>query len=270
MAQAEDWVPAGVNRDQPSIARVYDYLLGGDHNLPADQKLGRSLAAVDPNVAVLARANRAFLRRAVRFGSQAGIGQFLDIGSGIPTEGNVHEVAQQASPAARVVYADIDPAAVAHSRVILAGNPGAAIIEGDLREPGAILGHPETRRLIDFRRPAGLLLVSVLPFLADAEDPWRVVATLRSALAPGSFIAVSHATDEGRPVTVQAMGKVYGDGVPTAGGIRSRADILRFFDGLRLVDPGLVNVPLWRPDSPGGVPADPGRFWVLAGVGVKP
>jgi hypothetical protein len=270
MAQAADWVPAGVNRDQASIARVYDYLLGGDHNLPVDQELGRSLAAVDPNVALLARANRAFLRRAVRFGSQAGISQFLDIGSGIPTEGNVHEVAQQASPAARVVYADIDPAAVAHSRVILAGNPGAAIIEGDLRQPGAILGHPETRRLIDFRQPAGLLLVSVLPFVADAEDPWRIVATLRDALAPGSFIAVSHATDEGRPVAVQAMGKVYSDGVPTPGGIRSRAGIRRFFDGLRLVDPGLVNVPLWRPGAPADVPADPGRFWVLAGVGVQP
>jgi SAM-dependent methyltransferase len=268
MAENPGWVPRGVDPKRANVARVYDYLLGGNHHFLADQDLGRSLAAVDPNVRVLARANRDFLGRAVRFLATAGIGQFLDIGSGIPTQGNAHEAAQAADPRARVVYADIDPVAVAHSQAILAGNLQAAIIEADLREPGTILGHPLTRQLIDFSQPAGLLLVSVLPFLA--EDPWRVVAALRDALAPGSYLAICHATSEGRPAVTRAMDKVYRGSVSAGGTIRSRPDILRFFDGFELVEPGLVNVPLWRPVSPADVPADPDRFWVLAGVGRKP
>ena len=267
MPEKPGWVPPGVDTKRANVARVYDYLLGGNHHFLADQDLGRSLAAVDPNVRALARANRDFLGRTVRFLVGAGIGQFLDIGSGIPTQGNVHEAAQAADPHARVVYADIDPVAVAHSQAILAGNQHAAVIEADLREPGTILAHPVARQLIDFGQPAGLLLVSVLPFLA--EDPWRVVAALRDALAPGSYLAICHATSEGRPAVTRAMDKVYRGSVPAGGTIRSRADILRFFDGFELVEPGLVNVPLWRPAAPADVPADPERFWVLAGVGVK-
>jgi hypothetical protein len=270
MAEEPGWVPPGVDTKRANVARVYDYLLGGSHHFLADQDLGRSLAAVDPNVRAIARANRDFLGRAVRFLSCAGIRQFLDIGSGIPTQGNVHEAAQAADPQARVVYADLDPVAVAHSRAILAGNPHAAVIEADLGQPAAILADDTTRRLIDFSQPAGLLLVSVLPFLADADDPWHTVAVLRDALAPGSYLAVCHATSEGRPAVTQAMDKVYRGSVQAGGTIRSRADILRFFDGFELVEPGLVNVPLWRPASPADVPADPERFWVLAGVGVKP
>ena len=259
----------GTDPAQPAAARIYDYLLGGSHNFLADQDLGRSLAATDPSVRAIARANRDFLGRAVRLLSGAGIRQFLDIGSGIPTQGNVHEAAQAADPQARVVYADIDPVAVAHSQAILAENPNAAVIEADLGEPAAILADDTVRRLIDFSRPAGLLLVSVLPFLADADDPWHTVAVLRDALAPGSYLAVCHATSEGRPAVTRAMDKVYRGSVQAGGTIRSRADILRFFDGFELVEPGLVNVPLWRPASPADVPADPERFWVLAGVGVK-
>jgi hypothetical protein len=270
MAEEPGWVPPGVDTKRANVARVYDYLLGGSHHFLADQDLGRSLAAVDPNVRAIARANRDFLGRAVRFLSCAGIRQFLDIGSGIPTQGNVHEAAQAADPQARVVYADLDPVAVAHSRAILAGNPHAAVIEADLGQPAAILADDTTRRLIDFSQPAGLLLVSVLPFLADADDPWHTVAVLRDALAPGSYLAVCHATSEGRPAVTQAMDKVYRGSVQAGGTIRSRADILRFFDGFELVEPGLVNVPLWRPATPADVPADPERFWVLAGVGVKP
>ncbi len=166
-----EWVPAGVDTKRANPARVYDYWLGGTHNFLADQDLGRSLAAVEPNVRVIARANRAFIGRAVRFLAAAGIRQFLDIGSGIPTQGNVHEVAQQASPAARVVYADIDPVAIAHSKAILAANPNAAVIDGDVRDPGQVLGHPVTRRLIDFSQPVGLLLVAVLHFISDQDDP---------------------------------------------------------------------------------------------------
>ena len=270
MAEEPGWVPAGVDTKRANVARVYDYLLGGSHHFLADQDLGRSLSAVDPNVRAIARANRDFLGRAVRFLCGAGIRQFLDIGSGIPTQGNVHEAAQAADPQARVVYADIDPVAIAHSQVILAENPNAGAIQADLRDPAAILADDTTRRLLDFRQPAGLLLVSVLPFLPDADDPWHTVAVLRDALAPGSYLAVCHATSEGRPATTQAMDKVYRGSVQAGGTIRSRADIQRFFDGFSLVEPGLVNVPLWRPASPGDVPADPERFWVLAGVGAKP
>src|SRR5277367_5285286 len=187
MSGEADWAPPGVDTRRANVARVYDYWLGGSHNFLADQDLGRSIAAVDPNIRDFARANRAFLGRAVRFLSAASISQFLDIGSGIPTQGNVHEVAQQANPGARVAYVDIDPVAVAHSKALLSGNQNAAIIQADLREPERILGHADTRRLIDPDQPTGLLLVSILHFIAEAEDPWRIVATLRDVLAPGSY-----------------------------------------------------------------------------------
>jgi hypothetical protein len=264
-----DWVPPGVDTRRANIARVYDYLLGGSHNFLAGQDVGRALAAVEPAVRAIARANRAFLGRAVRFLSDAGIRQFLDIGSGIPAGGNVHEVAQRADRGSRVVYADIDPVAIAHSRTILAGRQNAAIIEADLREPEKILNHDDTRRLIDFGRPAGLLLVSVLHYIADADNPRGVMATLRDALAPGSYLVLCHATDESEPTVVQAAEKVYNRSVATQAHVRSRPEILRFFDGFDLVDPGLVYIPQWRPDSPGDVPSDPSKFGALVGVARK-
>jgi hypothetical protein len=270
MTGEPDWVPAGVDTRRANVARVYDYLLGGSHNFLADQDVGRAIAAVDANARALAQANRQFLGRAVRFLSGAGIGQFLDIGSGIPTQGNVHEVAQQADPAARVAYIEVDPVAIAHSKAILAGNTGAAIIEADLRDPEKILAHDTTRRLIDFSQPVGLLLVSVLPFIGDDGDPWRIVATLRDALAPGSYLVLCHATDESRPVVAQAAQTAYNRSVATQARVRPRADILRFFDGFDLLDPGLVPIPLWRPDSPADVPSDPSKFWCLAGVARRP
>jgi S-adenosyl methyltransferase len=270
MAGDPSWAPPGVDTRRANVARVYDYWLGGSHNFLADQDLGRSIAAVDPNIRDSARANRAFLGRAVRFLAAAGISQFLDIGSGIPTQGNVHEVAQQANPDARVAYAEIDPVAIAHSKAILAGNENAAIIEADLREPEKVLSHPDTRRLIDFGQPVGLLLVAVLQFIADADDPWPIVATLRDALAPGSYLVLCHGTNEGKPTVAQAAQKVYNSGVSTPITMRSRANILRFFDGFDLVDPGLVYIPQWRPDSPADVPSDPSKFWGLVGVGHKP
>ena len=264
-----DWIPPEVDTKRANVARVYDYWLGGSHNFLPDQDVARAIAAVEPNIRAIARANRAFLGRAVRFLATAGIGQFLDIGSGIPTEGNVHEVAQQASPGARVVYADIDPVAIAHSKAILAGNQNATVIDGDLREPEHILARDATRCLIDFGQPAGLLLVGVLQFIADAEDPWRIVAALRDALAPGSHLVLSHVTDDGRPEVMQAAEKVYNRSVTTQVHMRSRAEILRFFDGFDLVDPGLVFLPQWHPDSPADVPEDPTRFAGLAGVARK-
>ena len=270
MADEPSWIPPGVDTKRANTARVYDYLLGGSHNFLADQDLGRAIAAVDPNVRMIARANRDFLGRAVRFLSAGGIRQFLDIGSGIPTQGNVHEVAHQADPGARVAYVEVDPVAIAHSKAILAGHDNAAIVDGDLREPEKILAHDAIGRLIDFSQPVGLLLVSVLPFISDAGDPWRIVATLREALAPGSYLVLCHATDESRPGVAQAAEKMYNRTVPTQARMRSGAEILRFFDGFELVDPGLVYMPLWRPDSPADVPSDPSKLWCLVGVGRKP
>jgi hypothetical protein len=265
-----DWVTPEVDTRRANVARVYDYLLGGSHNFLADQDLGRSMAAVEPNVRVFARANREFLGQVVRFLCDAGVSQFLDIGSGIPTQGNVHEVAQRASPAARVAYADIDPVAVAHSKAILAGNDHATAVRGDLREPEAILSEPAIRQLIDFTRPVGLLLVSVLPFVADSDDPWRQVATLRDALAPGSYVALCHGTADGNPARMQALGKVYTSSVPAPVDGRSRADILRFFDGFELVEPGLVYISQWRPGGPAAELTAKSHVWGLVGVGRKP
>jgi SAM-dependent methyltransferase len=264
------WVPPGVDTRRANVARVYDYWLGGSHNFLADQDVARAIVAVEPNAREGVRANRAFLGRAVRFLAANGIRQFLDIGSGIPTEGNVHEVAQQASTGAHVVYADIDEVAVAHSRAILTGNPTAAVIEADLREPRETLANHTVQSLIDFGQPTGLLLNLVLHFVSEAEDPWRIVATLRDALVPGSYLVLAHATNEARPAVAQAAERVYNRSVTTNIQMRSRADVLRFFDGFDLVDPGLVYIPQWRPESPEDVPEDPSKCWVLVGVGRKP
>jgi SAM-dependent methyltransferase len=268
MGDQPSWVPPGVDTQRANVARVYDYLLGGSHNFLADQDVGRMIVAVQPNARAASRANRDFLGRAVRFLAASGIRQFLDVGSGIPTEGNVHEVAQQAAPESHVVYADIDPVAIAHSRAILAGNANATIIEADLREPEKILSHEDTLRLIDFSQPVGLLLVAVLHFIADSEDPWRIVRTLRDVLAPGSFLVLCHGTAEVMPDAAHAAEKVYNSTVATNVHLRPRADILRFFDGFELVDPGLVEIPAWRPEPP--AEADLSKFWAgLVGVGRK-
>jgi hypothetical protein len=258
------WVPPGVDTKRANVARVYDYWLGGTHNFLADQDLARSIAAVVPAAREAARDNRAFLGRAVRFLAGNGIRQFLDIGSGIPTEGNVHEIASQASPGARVVYADNDQVAVAHSRAILTGSSDA-----DLRKPREILSSAAVRGLIDFTQPTGLLLNMVLHFIDDADDPWQIVATLRDAIAPGSYLVLGHLTDENMPKVAHAAEKVYNRSVTTNIHLRSRADVARFFDGFDLVDPGLVYIPQWRPDSPDDVPEDPSKFWVLVGVGCR-
>ena len=261
------WVPPGVDTQRANVARVYDYWLGGTHNFLADQDLARAIAAVVPAAREAARDNRAFLGRAVRFLAANGIRQFLDIGSGIPTEGNVHEIASQVSAGARVVYADNDQVAVAHSMAILTEHPDTAVVEADLRKPREILSNGTVTGLIDFTQPTGLLLNMVLHFIDDTEDPWQIVATLRDAIAPGSYLVLGHLTDENMPKVAHAAEKVYNRSVATNIHVRSRPAILRFFDGFDLVDPGLVYIPQWRPDSPADVLDDASRYWALVGVG---
>lgn len=270
MTSEPDWVPPGVDTRRANTARVYDYLLGGTHNFLADQDVARTLIAVEPSMREHLRANRDFVGRAVRFMASEGVRHFLDIGSGIPTEGNVHEIAQRAAPGSKVLYVDSDPVAVAHSEAMLYRNDDAASIQGDLREPGKILASETTRRLIDFARPVGVILGAVLHFIPDTDQARRIVRTLTSDLAAGSYLAISHGTSEGNPKVTTALETVYNRNVTTQITGRTRAEILGFFDGLDLLEPGLVTLPHWRPDPP-GVPENADKLWgILAGVARQP
>lgn len=262
--------PSGVLEDKPNHARIYDYFLGGYHNFEVDRVLAEQLLKVLPVARLSAMANRALLRRLVQFLVAQGIDQLLDIGSGLPTVGNVHEVAQTANPAARVVYVDIDPVAVAHSQAILKGNHNAAAIQGDVRQPDQILNHPEVRRLIDLSRPAGILLIAILHIVTDDQLAYGAVRVLRDALAPGSYLAVAHATNESSSNEAVQQAVKTGRAVSDSK-MRTRAEVERFFEGLELVEPGLVYVPLWRPEGPDDVCFDqPDRSLSYAGVGRKP
>ena len=265
----ESWIPPGVDAERANVARVYDALLGGSHNFAVDRDVASALPAIEPSSRDAARANRQFLGRAVRFLVKAGIRQFLDIGSGVPTLGNVHEIAQAEAPDTRVVYVDTDPVAIAHSRSILAGNDRATIVHADLREPDVILSHPEVTRLIDFDRPVALLLVAVLHFITDEERPGDLVRRLAGALAPGSYLTISHGTLEGRPPRVgEAIEKLYSR-ASAPGRPRDRASIEAFFDGFTVLEPGVVYLPQWRPEEGDLTFERPELAWGLAGVGRK-
>jgi hypothetical protein len=205
----------------------------------------------------------------VRYLADAGIRQFLDIGSGIPTLGNVHEIAQQAAPDSRVVYVDIDPVAVAHSQHILAGNPNATVIQEDLRQPGVILGHPDVRRLIDFSQPVAVMLVAVMHFISAEDDPAGILTALRGATAPGSYLVMSHGTGEGRPREAAGGTAVY-QRTANPLTLRDRAEVCALFDGYDLVEPGVVWAPLWHPDSPDEVGEHPELTAIISGVGRRP
>jgi hypothetical protein len=269
--QQLDWVPLGIDPNVPSIARTYDYLLGGAHNFAVDRQLADNVEKIMPRSREIARLNRAFLRRAVLFLIESGIRQFLDIGSGVPTVGNVHEIAQEAAPDARVVYVDKDPVAVAHSELLLQENKRASIIQADLREPERILNHPETVRLLDFDQPVGLLMVMMLHFVPDSDDPMGIIATYRDALVPGSYLALSHVTADQRADQIsEAAQEISRSRSSDQLSYRSHAEISRFFQGFELVEPGVVGCGLWRPDGPGGISNDPeSNAHVYAGIGLK-
>ncbi|MEU5092882.1 SAM-dependent methyltransferase [Streptomyces sp. NPDC021356] len=264
-----DGLPHGVDPGKASVARMYDAMLGGEHNFAIDREAVAAFTAIDPQVRTLARANRAFLGRAVRFLTEAGVRQFIDLGSGIPTQGNVHEVAQTAAPGARVVYVDNDPVAVAHSEALLADNPDATIVAADIRRPEEILAAPGVRKLIDFEQPVAVLMITILHFVTPREDPAGIVAAFRDALPAGSWLALTHATDEDRPDTAAAVGQLYRDRATSPVTARSHDAIEALFDGFDLVDPGLVHVPLWRPGPGDEIPRNPSSYWVYAGVGRK-
>jgi hypothetical protein len=248
---------ADARDEAPSLARIYDYLLSGYHNFGSDRAVAEDLIRADPEFPLAVRANRAFLRRCVQFLCAQGIDQFLDLGSGIPTAGNVHEVAQQVDPEAHVVYVEIDPVAVRHSRTILGDQPTVTTVEADVFQPEAVLAHPDVRRLLDFDRPLAVLLLSILHFLTDDDRARHVVQVLRDAIPSGSYLALSHGTTWISHPT-------------RAGKSRSRDELAAFFEGLELVEPGLVYTPLWHPeDKDDLLVAQPERSLTLGAVGRK-
>ncbi|SFQ42805.1 S-adenosyl methyltransferase [Actinomadura madurae] len=259
-----EWV---IDPDTPSVARMYDYYLGGKDNFAADRRAADQVVAAMPNVLAFTRANRGLLSRAVTMMAADGVRQFIDIGSGLPTQENVHEVAQRAAPGSRVVYVDNDPIVLTHARALLTDNPHTTVIQGDLREPDGILDHPVIKERIDFGRPVGLLMLAILHFVLDDDRPADIVARLRAPLAPGSYLAISHGhrgaiTRDVEDQVRSAYGRTgAGDIVP-----RGIDEVATFFEGTELVGPGLVQVADWRPDAE-PLTSDLSKPGFLAGVG---
>lgn len=246
MVTDSDWQTT-FRPDIPSSARIYDYFLGGKDNFPADREAAEEIAGYLPAIREAAHINRAFVHRAVRYlVKETGITQLIDIGAGLPTKGNVHEIGIQANPRTRVVYVDHDPVVLAHARDLLNGEPGAIILEHDMRDVPDILADPELRRLLSFEEPVGILVVSMLHFLPDADEPAGIIARLLAPFPPGSHLALTHGTADVAPQVNEAA-RVY-DSATTSMHIRSREEVLALVDGLEVVEPGLVWTAQWRPD----------------------
>ena len=261
--------PGGIDAATPNVARIYDYLLRGKDNFAADREAAKRLIEAIPDVAGIARDNRSFLGRVVRYlAIEGGIRQFLDLGSGLPTQANVHELAQGVAPDARVVYVDNDPLVASHGRALLASGDQTGMVPGDLRDPASILRHPDVLGLFDLARPVAVLCTSTLHFIADEAEPHRIIAEYRDQLAPGSYLAITHGTLEDDPAGEgQAAERVYRQASSQLH-VRPLPDVLRFFEGFELVEPGLTWITEWRPE-PGTAPT--GRQHSMrGGVGRKP
>ncbi|TDD81853.1 SAM-dependent methyltransferase [Actinomadura darangshiensis] len=236
----------GVDASTPSVARMYDYFLGGKDNYAADRAAAEAVVRALPTVEGVARANRAFLQRAVRHVAGCGIDQFIDIGAGLPTQGNVHEIARAERPGARVVYVDNDPTVIVHARALVATDDRIGIVRADVRDPGKVLDDPEVHRLIDFRRPVCVLFVAILHFLPDEEDPAALVRRFTGALPDGSHVILSHAAAE--ELRNQAVGDTYRSRSASASLVaRTREEVAALLDGLTILDPGVVPLHEWRP-----------------------
>ncbi|MGW1680581.1 SAM-dependent methyltransferase [Saccharopolyspora sp. NPDC002376] len=258
-----------VDIDSPNAARMYDYYLGGNANFVADREAAKQFLSIVPTGREWAVANRAFLGRAVQFMVEQGIDQFIDLGSGIPTVGNVHEVAHATNPAARVAYVDCEPVAVAHARALLSSTPQVTITQEDIREPDAVLNAPGVTELLDFTKPIGLLAVAILHFVGDDDRPADIMRRYRAACAPGSYLALSHLS----PVTFTddqlSGGHAVYNRTSTPGTLRSPEQIADLLPGYQLVDPGLVLLPDWRPETPVD-PDSAARTNSYAAVGILP
>lgn len=255
------WSEPEVDISRPNPARVYDYWLGGSANFEIDRQLGDEMISIDPSVVPMVRANRRFLTRVVTWLCEHGIDQILDLGSGIPTAGNVHEVADRSRPGTRVAYVDSEPVAVAYSRRLLEGHPAATITHADLRDVEAVLSAPTVAGLLDFQRPVAVLALSVMQYFPDSEDPAGVLARYRAALAPGSYLAVSHVSADDAQVDMDGLARATQKATVSAHP-RSRAQVLALFGNAQLVPPGVVWAGDWHPH-----PEDPpAAHGILAGL----
>jgi O-methyltransferase involved in polyketide biosynthesis len=265
---------AGFHTRTPNEARVVDYLLGGKDNFAADRAAAEQAVAFAPELPMMALESRRFLGRVVRFLAGEGVRQFVDIGCGLPTQNNAHEVAQAAAPESRVVYVDFDPVVVTHARAIQADDVRTSVVQADMRDPDLILGHADLVRLIDLRQPVAILLVSALQAIPEDEVALDIITRLREAICPGSWMVISHPISDSRPDVTEQLATMFQDeeivkGTRRRDNLRTRAEIEPYFDGLDLAGPGVVRMPAWRPD--GGAPAvDPEAVWAVAGVGRKP
>jgi hypothetical protein len=263
----DDWQPTQLEQHTPSVARMYDFLLGGKNNLQVDRERANEAMEADPLLPRVVRENRAFLGRVVRFlTAECGIDQFLDIGAGLPTQDTVHQIAQRINPNAQVVYVDKDPMVLAHGRALLAGNDKTTVIQADLRDAQAILDRPDVRRLIDLDRPVGLLMLAILHFVPEADRPHEILKELRAALPTGSCLALTHGSADLRPDVVHRVEEIYARTVSPAVA-RSHDQVSAFFGDFEMAEPGLVWLPWWRPESE--PPPDSDLVWFLGGVGRK-
>jgi SAM-dependent methyltransferase len=263
------WEPARIDTGVAHPARMYDYYLGGKDNYQVDRDAAEEVLAVLPEARDMSRANRAFLGRTVRYLARQGIKQFLDIGTGIPGPDNTNDVAHSVEPEARVVYVDNDPIVLTHATALLARHDPkrTTVIQADLRDPESILRHPEALEVLDFDQPIAILLVAVLHFIKHSEDPVALVERLKAAMAPGSYLVISHGTGDFEPERANTAVQGYNQAsAPFV--LRSHQEVTRFFDGLELVEPGLVQIPWWQPD--GEVPADSEQIWIYGAVGRRP
>lgn len=261
-----DRLPAGLDPNTPNVARIYDYWLDGKDNFQVDRDFAEKIIAIEPAAPYMARQNRGFLGRAVRYlTEEAGVRQFIDIGTGLPTQRNVHQVAHEIAPDARVVYVDSDEVVRIHARALLGDSTNVTAIRGDFRDPEGILSHPDLNKLIDFDRPVALLLLALLHFIPDSDDPIGIIGRFREVMAPGSHLAISCSTRDTDTVRADKIIAEYRKASAPAV-LRTGAEILSFFGGFELLDPGrLVYTPEWRPDKP--VDGDPTKAWMLAGLG---
>jgi SAM-dependent methyltransferase len=267
--QRPEWAPEDVDMDSPSPARVYDALLGGSHNFEVDRRAAQHGTAMVPDLPVSAAANRRFLRRAVTHLADSGIRQFVDLGAGIPTVGNTHEIVQAIDPGSSVVYVDIDAVAVAHATSILTGNDRAVAIRGDARSPETMLKDVERTGLVDLSRPVGVLMVALLHLMPDDDRPAEATAAVREALAPGSHLVISHLTSAQRPQEAARLSSEVAQRDRVSLVFRPRDAIAAFFGDFELVPPGLVELSQWRPDAAELDAGSGGSSLYLAGVGRK-
>lgn len=262
--------PAGIDVTTANVARIYDYFLGGKDNFAADRAAADKITEMMPLVPISARENRAFVRRAVRFlAADCGVRQFVDVGAGLPTQGNVHDIAHEIAPDTKVVYVDNDPVVCNHGRALLAGE-STRIIQADLRRPGEILDHPQLRGFIDFAEPIAVLLTAVLHFIGGEDDPYAIIARFGEVMAPGSYLVISHGTLEASPddPRVRRSTEVYKQASATLA-LRPLDAVRRMFDGFELVPPGLVWISQWQPGRE--TPDERGATETMrGGVGRKP